>query len=246
MEWEGEAPSAWEGLGDEARAAVLARAKEALIVPQEDLAVSRSDGKIRVKFESETVEFPFRPVKGHWLGLDNSGRDVGVRILYATRSALIVGISLTIKSCNRDSPRGSAGLLRRQDRYVRAEIDRDLGSHALSFYHDLSQLGLWKEFRSSRCCLLWFQLDRDFLLHESRVSALEETAFCRGGPGYGNRTMEDHVQAHSSECAGACGYLFPLLVVGAFRLLGIELGFGLPQEHKLGNLLDRSRVQPYA
>ena len=75
MEWEGEAPSAWGRLGDEARAAVLARAQEALIVPQEDLAVSSSGGKIRVKFESETVEFPFRPVRGHWLGLDNSGRD---------------------------------------------------------------------------------------------------------------------------------------------------------------------------
>lgn len=96
MEWESAPPSVWESLSEESRTAILGRAREALLVPQEDLAVSSGDGQIRIKFDSQTVEFPFRPVQGHWLGLDNSGRDVGVRILYATRSALIFGIILTV------------------------------------------------------------------------------------------------------------------------------------------------------
>jgi microcin C transport system permease protein len=42
----------------------------------------------------EQMSFPFRPVKDHPFGLDSSGRDVLVRVLYATRIALNFGFLL--------------------------------------------------------------------------------------------------------------------------------------------------------
>lgn len=44
----------------------------------------------------EQVSFPFRPVKGHPLGLDSSGRDVAARMLYALRTSLTFGMALVL------------------------------------------------------------------------------------------------------------------------------------------------------
>jgi len=42
------------------------------------------------------VRWPYRPVKGHWLGIDSSGRDVLARILYGLRTSLTFGFLLVI------------------------------------------------------------------------------------------------------------------------------------------------------
>lgn len=94
--WIGDPPAQWEKIGDTDREEVMSRAREAMIVPQEPISVSSPDGKLLVSFDRETVEFPFRPVNSHLMGLDNSGRDVGVRIFYATRTALLFGVILVI------------------------------------------------------------------------------------------------------------------------------------------------------
>lgn len=96
LEWEGGEPAIWSTLTDAQRGQILAAAERAMVVPQEPLALADTSGKMTVSFRRETVEFPFRPVKGHAFGLDNSGRDVGVRILYATRTALLFGILLVL------------------------------------------------------------------------------------------------------------------------------------------------------
>ena len=44
----------------------------------------------------EQVRFPFRPVAGHPLGLDSSGRDVAARMLYALRTSLSFGMLLVL------------------------------------------------------------------------------------------------------------------------------------------------------
>lgn len=44
----------------------------------------------------EEVRFPMRPVKGHPLGLDSSGRDVAARMLYALRTSLSFGLLLVV------------------------------------------------------------------------------------------------------------------------------------------------------
>lgn len=48
----------------------------------------------RITTVKEQVRFPFRPVKGHPLGLDSSGRDVAARMLYALRTSLTFGMAL--------------------------------------------------------------------------------------------------------------------------------------------------------
>jgi microcin C transport system permease protein len=45
---------------------------------------------------SDNANFPFRPTGGHIFGLDESGRDVFVRILYATRIGLSFGLILAM------------------------------------------------------------------------------------------------------------------------------------------------------
>lgn len=91
-------PEIWGTLSESDRERILEKARKAMIVPQENLDLSGPDGLLSVNFDKETVEFPFRPVKDHAFGLDNSGRDVGVRILYATRTALLFGIFLVIST----------------------------------------------------------------------------------------------------------------------------------------------------
>lgn len=44
--------------------------------------------------EAEVLRYPFRPVSGHWLGLDDAGRDVFARLLYALRTSLSFGLIL--------------------------------------------------------------------------------------------------------------------------------------------------------
>ncbi|KPA10511.1 Binding-protein-dependent transport system inner membrane component [Candidatus Magnetomorum sp. HK-1] len=52
----------------------------------------------KVKFEKEDLRFPFRPVKGHPLGLDSAGRDVLSRILHGLRISMTFGMILVIGS----------------------------------------------------------------------------------------------------------------------------------------------------
>jgi microcin C transport system permease protein len=49
-----------------------------------------------VRTEREQVRFPFRPVSGHPLGIDSSGRDVAARMLYALRTSLSFGMALVL------------------------------------------------------------------------------------------------------------------------------------------------------
>jgi len=50
----------------------------------------------RFSTKKEEVNFPYKPVKGHRLGLDSSGRDVAARMLYALRTSLSFGMVLVL------------------------------------------------------------------------------------------------------------------------------------------------------
>lgn len=52
----------------------------------------------RLVAEMEVARFPFRPVHGHWLGIDDAGRDVFARIFYGLRIALNFGMILVLFS----------------------------------------------------------------------------------------------------------------------------------------------------
>jgi len=96
MQFKGASPALWNELEEKDRKAILLRAGNALIVQVEDMDLDTKQGRITVSIERETVSFPFRPVKNHSLGLDESGRDVLVLILYGTRIALLFAIALVL------------------------------------------------------------------------------------------------------------------------------------------------------
>ena len=73
--------------------------EQALTVPVDPIPHTDAEGNAwEIRVEKETVQFPFRPVKGHVMGLDKSGRDVFVLVLYATRISLLFGFLLVISS----------------------------------------------------------------------------------------------------------------------------------------------------
>ncbi len=80
----------------ETLSALEQRAQAAQEVMQPPLLFTTPAGDFRATFDKELVKFPFRPVRGHAFGLDDTGRDVGVRILYATRLALLFGLILVL------------------------------------------------------------------------------------------------------------------------------------------------------
>ncbi|MDQ8202755.1 ABC transporter permease subunit [Pelagicoccus sp. SDUM812003] len=89
-------PPFWTELSSQVRELIVDKADERM-----ERSVSESsfeiDGLTYVaKFEKEDVHFPFRPTSNHWFGLDSSGRDVLVRILYGLRISLNFGIALVI------------------------------------------------------------------------------------------------------------------------------------------------------
>ena len=75
-----------------------------------DRAVSRFDGALdsvrltidrvnyEVEFIKEEVIFPYPPTKGHFLGIDDAGRDVFARLLYGLRTSLTFGLLLVVGS----------------------------------------------------------------------------------------------------------------------------------------------------
>lgn len=94
-----ERPDWWASLPETVRL----RAEEALIeartVPVDAISYTGGEGIAwEIRIDKETVQFPFRPVKNHPFGLDQSGRDVFVLILYATRISLLFGFILVFCS----------------------------------------------------------------------------------------------------------------------------------------------------
>lgn len=66
--------------------------------PVEDLSIKQGNTSFRGAFFKEEVRFPFRPVKGHWLGIDDAGRDVFARVYYGFRTSMTFGLILVVCS----------------------------------------------------------------------------------------------------------------------------------------------------
>ena len=84
-------------LDDATRAAVLEAVRSSGFgVQSSEAGVQSSEFKVQssVSVSREDITWPFRPVPGHPMGLDNAGRDVFARVLYGTRTALTFGLLL--------------------------------------------------------------------------------------------------------------------------------------------------------
>ncbi|MDP0500063.1 MAG: ABC transporter permease subunit [Verrucomicrobiota bacterium JB022] len=87
-------PPIWNDLAeaDQQRVREAAADRFRSLVP--DVYVTVEGAPYRVRFSREDVAYPFRPTDAHPMGLDNAGRDVLARILYALRISLNFGFVL--------------------------------------------------------------------------------------------------------------------------------------------------------
>lgn len=92
-------PARWAAIPEPTRAelvAGLAAAQEGTVEP---FPVVLDDGlRYEARIGRELVSYPFRPVPGHWLGLDDTGRDVFARLLYGLRTSMTFGLILVVCS----------------------------------------------------------------------------------------------------------------------------------------------------
>lgn len=86
----------WETLPLELREQIEAGALAARSGEVAPLSFEVENTPYTVSFSKEQVTFPFRPCKGHWLGLDEAGRDVLTLLLYGMRVAFSFGIILVL------------------------------------------------------------------------------------------------------------------------------------------------------
>jgi microcin C transport system permease protein len=92
--FDGALPPWWESASAEDRRLVRQRALERLDGAVLPLKIETAAGPFHVTFAHEEVRYPFRPVRGHPLGLDSSGRDVLARMIYGLRTSMTFGLLL--------------------------------------------------------------------------------------------------------------------------------------------------------
>jgi len=92
------APALWLALsaGQKEHLAALAAGALAEPVPAEQMPVRGADYRLTV--EKEEIRWPHAPMHGHWLGIDNAGRDVLARLLYGLRTSMTFGLILVLAS----------------------------------------------------------------------------------------------------------------------------------------------------
>jgi microcin C transport system permease protein len=171
----------------------------------------------RFTISREQVNYPFRPVKGHPLGLDSSGRDVAARMLYALRTSLTFGMALVLATMALGTLAGAV------QGYYGGTVDL-LGQRfieiweSLPFIYVLILLGRCSG-RVFFCCggVCGVQLDRHFLLHARGIPSAAQTAVCGSGAGHRPADPENPVPPHAAQRAGAAGDLFPVFAGGGDR-----------------------------
>jgi microcin C transport system permease protein len=88
----------WPRLAPETASNLLAAAAQRFLQPVDPVLLRLPESAYQVRFEKQDVRWPFPPVKGHWLGIDNAGRDVLARILYGLRTSMTFGLVLVFLS----------------------------------------------------------------------------------------------------------------------------------------------------
>jgi microcin C transport system permease protein len=88
----------WKNLPEEAQQEVLANVAGRFSGSLDNLRLRANGRMYTVDFDKEDIRFPYRPVKGHIMGIDGAGRDVFARILYGLRTSMTFGLLLVFAS----------------------------------------------------------------------------------------------------------------------------------------------------
>lgn len=86
----------WQALPEATRTALQALAAEAFKGTAPTAVLPWKQGKASVACALAEISWPYRPIVGHWMGIDAAGRDVFARILYGMRIAMIFGLVLSL------------------------------------------------------------------------------------------------------------------------------------------------------
>ncbi|MCX7591233.1 MAG: ABC transporter permease subunit, partial [Kiritimatiellae bacterium] len=88
----------WAMAGDEEKRRLVQIARRRFAEPVMPEEITIAGDLYRVSAERNEVTWPHPPVRGHWLGIDNAGRDVLARILYGLRTSMTFGLLLVVSS----------------------------------------------------------------------------------------------------------------------------------------------------
>jgi microcin C transport system permease protein len=94
----GKVPERWERLGARERSLLAELSAQAVSGGVAETRLAIGGASHLVKAVREEVRWPYRPVKGHILGIDSAGRDVLARLLYGLRISLSFGLLLVAAS----------------------------------------------------------------------------------------------------------------------------------------------------
>lgn len=219
-------------LGEDARAAISEQVRMQLETGVSAPASIAIDGtRYRAEALANVVRWPYRPVRGHWMGIDAAGHDVLARILYGLRIALSFGLLLAAAAMVIGSIIGAI------QGYFGGATDLtgqrliEIWS-ALPFLYIMILMG--SVFGRSFGLLLFvyglfnwigtsYYIRAEFL--RLRHEPFVESAKCLGVPAW--KIMYRHVMPNALTPLIT---LFPFLLVGAIGALAALdfLGFGLP------------------
>ncbi|NMA43217.1 MAG: ABC transporter permease subunit [Oligosphaeraceae bacterium] len=209
-----------------------------------------NNAEFNLQISPEQVRFPFRPVPGHRLGLDDAGRDVFARILYGLRSSLSFGLILVFCAMTLGTV---AGMIQG---YLGGWVDvtgqrlTEIWS-ALPFLYVMILMGsiYGTGFGLLIFCYAifnWIGISRYMRAEMLRLRSLPfvEAAKCLGLPGW--KIACRHILPNSLVPLIT---FFPFSLVGAIASLAAldYLGFGLPPPTpSLGQLLQQAQSQRWA
>ena len=88
----------WRNLSADIRDVFMSNVQNRFLGPLDDLRIEINGRNFTITYAREDVRFPFRPVKGHLMGIDGAGRDVFARILYGLRTSMTFGLLLVLTS----------------------------------------------------------------------------------------------------------------------------------------------------
>jgi len=88
----------WQAMTDDQRNSLLQLIDRRFTELVTSPALTINGQEYAVQLKLNDVQWPFRPVPGHWFGIDNAGRDVFSRILYGLRTSMTFGLLLVLFS----------------------------------------------------------------------------------------------------------------------------------------------------